>query len=423
MGNKIQKCSGVIVLDLGTSAFKCGLVSATLQIIAACKHDVQMQKHSGLIEIDFEAAYQTCFALIRHIIGEAAAKRYRPGALIITSQAQTFVPVDHDFKPMMTGISWLDARAAEEADFLWQSIKNIPLKMGYRRPSPMLYSSKLVWLKNHQPEIYRKAHAFPLLNEFIVQKLTGEFYTDYTNFGMTGMLDICRRKFNQEMLSLLKLSAPQFPELGSAFEIAYPISKSARQQLDVDYELPVYLAGNDQASSACGAGLKNIGDVSVNLGTAMVFFTLIETPVEQLKESQIVGIDPICGRFYFLSYEKDFGEKIQNLKQAYFSENSYDEMFAAYYHAKKENATIEQDVNRDVEQVIDHSIERFKYHLAEIENKVTPKVIYVSGGVAQSPMWIKIMQQNCKYELVTNIQQEAGIIGAARIYAEKKKLF
>ncbi|MBD3287333.1 hypothetical protein GF337_00880, partial [candidate division KSB1 bacterium] len=196
MRNKIKKGSVVIVLDLGTSAFKCGLVSDALNIVAACKHDVQLQKHSGLIEIDFEAAIQTCSALIRHIIGEAAAKRCRPEALIITSQAQTFVPVDRDFKPMITGISWLDTRAGDEADFLSQSIKNIPLKMGYRRPSPMLYSSKLLWLKNYLPEIYRRAHAFPLLNEFIVQKLTGEFYTDYTNFGMTGMLDIGGRELN-----------------------------------------------------------------------------------------------------------------------------------------------------------------------------------------------------------------------------------
>ncbi len=303
-----------LVLDIGTSFIKCGCVDSNFNIIAQHQREFPMIQKQNVYEIDFDSFYNTVSELIKECLTDEGINRFEVEALLITSQAQTFTAVDKNFQPLCNGIVWLDERAEKEATNLKNQLDGFSKVSGFKNPLTSLYISKLLWLKKNEPDVYKKAKAFPLINEYLVYKLTGEFYSDSTSFGMSGMYDFSRNSINTELLTILDLTEDFFPKIEKAAAKGELISEKMQREWKLNYRFPIFLCGNDQGASACGAGLKEPGDVSINFGTAMVFYTITNSLITELTEDQIAGKHPVGNYFFLLNVESDFGIQIRQLK-------------------------------------------------------------------------------------------------------------
>ena len=422
-----------LVLDIGTSDIKCGCIDSKNNIIARYHKKFPMEKTGSSVEIDFDLFFRTTGDLIKECLSDEAVKRASVKALLITSQAQTFAPVDADFIPLEKGIVWLDERAEEQAAYLAKRLPDFASTAGFLRPIPALYVSKLLWLKQQKPEIFNKAGAFPLINEYLVYKLTGAFYSDSVNFGMSGMYDYSRGTFNNDILKILGLTGGHFPEVEKAAARGEYISKQIRDEWKLKYAFPVFLCGNDQGASACGAGLEKPGDININFGTAMVIYTITDTLTAKLTESQIAGKHPMGDDYFLLNLENDYGIQIRKLKNIFFKNGTYDELFQTYlkYPEVDANKPLLQDVGIDsfssVEDmqrycstVIKYYLSRLKIHLEQIRQAVTIKNITLSGGMMKSQIWYNILQEFLNRPLTLNNRAGAGMFGALNIYMNRK---
>ena len=419
-----KKC--VIALDLGTSAFKCGLVSWNGSLVASDIEKFDIDHKGKIYEMDFNIAFNRVIRLLKRICELALNKNYIIDALLITSQAQTFVPVDKDFKALSRGIVWLDSRAEKEAVLLKKAIADFARRAGFIRPLSELYATKILWLKQNMHDIFDRAYYFPMINEYIAYMLTGRFYSDQTNFGMSGVFDIRTKELNKDILELLDLSSNNFPAIKPACKIGYLLKLEIRKTLGLDKDIKVYLCGNDQSASAIGSGAGKEKEVSVNFGTAMVVYTLMPLCPQIREDSQIAGIAPMGG-YFFLTYEARSGNIIDKVKKDLFPELTYDEFFSKYRQKKKKTELIWPengwpDYSRfgspDIAaaSVTDYLIKRFQYHISTIEKYFIPEKIHISGGMAGSSVWTTLARDNCKYEIVVTNTLEAGLIGAYRIY-------
>lgn len=418
-----KKC--VITLDLGTSSFKCGNVTPEGRIfhVDAEKFDVF---HNGCIyETEFETAFDRTLILLQKAVRSVSTEHYNIDAILITSQAQTFAPVDDQFNPLSPALVWLDARAEKESEELNQKLERFPERAGFIKVMPELYISKLLWLRRNKPDIFNKARYFPLINEYIAYRLTNHFYTDITNFGMSGMLDIRTGRLNAQVLNTLGLSNEDFPEIHPPACVSYPVAVEVRKRIGLEPGAGVYLCGNDQSASSAGAGLKNKGDISVNFGTAMVVYALMDKPPIPDEITQIAGIGPMGG-YFLLSFE-DVGNIIEEVKCELFPDMSYDDFFSRYkdrisekYSSFLKDGKVDYSIfpsnDTVAATVIDYYVRRFLYHISVIEKAVLPRNIYVGGGLAQSRVWIEIIRKRCKYRVNCVNTKEAGLIGAYVIY-------
>ncbi len=424
-----------LVLDIGTSYIKCGCVDSENEILALSQREFPMQQKGSAFEIDFDIFLNSTKELLKECLSNPEVQDYKVEALLITSQAQTLVPVDADFQPLQNGIVWLDDRAGKEATFLGKMLSEFNKTAGFVRPLAEQYISKLLWLKEHEPAVFREASAFPLINEYLAQKLTDRFYSDSTGFGMSGMFDFQNNAFNKEALSIVGLSENNFPKIEKAAERGELISNNIQLKWNLPNRFPVYFCGNDQGASACGAGVKNPGDVSINFGTAMVFYSITKTFVTELTESQIAGKHPEGDDFFLLNLESDFGFQIQKLKDTYFQSGTFDQLFQTYLDypdvpVKKPSAndsglyfTESEDLHQLCAGVIKYYLKRLKVHLAQIRKRIDVKNIFISGGMTQSKKWIEILRRSLNHPFTINNQANAGIIGAIEIYynVNKKK--
>ena len=104
-----------------------------------------MQQRGSFFEIDFDLFLSSTLELLKECLSDPGVKDSMVEALLITSQAQTFAPVNADFKPLREGIVWLDDRAEKEAGYLGKRLPDFDKTAGFNQPLAEQYVSKL-WL-------------------------------------------------------------------------------------------------------------------------------------------------------------------------------------------------------------------------------------------------------------------------------------
>jgi hypothetical protein len=176
------------------------------------------------------------------------------------------------------------------------------------------------------------------------------------------------------------------------------------------------------------------GDISLNMGTAMVFYTLIDTMQLTLKENQIFGLCPINNKYFLLSLEKEFGNIIESLKERYFSSESYNDLFSCYSKLKNEpekfvsisikdsKIIADESIPKELltASVINYFINKILDHLVQINEHCPIKKIYISGGVSQGK-WLEILKQEIKYHLFISNGRQAALIGAIKIFLKNNQ--
>jgi len=194
----------------------------------------------------------------------------------------------------------------------------------------------------------------------------------------------------------------------------------------------VFLCGNDQGASACGSGLKQAGDVTINFGTAMVFYTITKYLPDDLTENQIAGKHPVGDDYFLLNWESDFGIQIRRLKQSFFQNCSYDRLFQSFkgYPDIEELIPPTEQPDADsfspVEQqrfcagIIKFYINRLKTHLAQIQHVCSLNNIYLSGGMTQSKVWLEIVSNTLNQPFTVNNSANASLFGAVNIYLHRQ---
>ena len=420
-----------MVLDIGTSYIKCAMIDDAQNIIIHSQCAFPMEHKQQRIEVDFELFFKLALDLIKNCLNDSKTENYYIQAILITSQAQTFAAVDENFVPLYQGIVWLDERADKEAEFLKVKFPDFAQSAGFKEPLAALYVSKLLWLKHNKPAVFNKAAAFPLINEYLFYKLSGKFYSDSTTFGMSGMYDFRQNSINRDLLDVFELSEEHFPLIKNAGTHGELITGDIKQMLGLDYHFPVVLCGNDQGASACGAGLQEKGDMNINFGTAMVFYTLSDNLISNLSDYQIAGKHPQNDKFFLLNFESDSGVQIQRIKKQYFSEQSYDNLFECYLRYPDVNTqqpildsseypvfTSPSDAAKFCSGIIKYYLQRLNVHYRQIKKSVKLNKITVSGGFTQSEIWLNILKKVLDLPFEVNNRQDAGLLGAVKIYKQ-----
>ncbi|MBQ4915840.1 FGGY-family carbohydrate kinase [Maribacter sp. MMG018] len=420
-----------LVLDIGTSSIKCGCLTSSSDILVEKKEKFPMIHSGSSFEIDVVIFFDIVKNLILQCLSEKVVQMGKVKALLITSQANTFVPVTNDFNPLRKGIVWLDERAKDEADYLKAQLPDYPKYSGFGQPLSGLFASKLLWLKKNEPDVFQKAKYFPLINEYLVYQLTYNFYADTTSFGMSGMYDFVQKDINGKLLQILELTTDNFPTIEDAAKRGVLISKEISKEWKIPYRFPVYLCGNDQCASASGAGLKDAGDITINFGSALVLFSITKNITTDLGVDQIAGKYPISDDCFLLNYEPDFGIVIRDLKEKLFKDGTYNQLFQTYIDYPEIEERTPDFLDNDLEfntgkeahqfcaSIIKYYVNQLKQHIIGIGQKVCVNNVFLSGAITKSTVLLQIIKKEVKQTIIINNQENAGLVGALNIYLSK----
>ncbi len=192
-------------------------------------------------------------------------------AIAVSSQGETTIALDEKGLPLRPALVWLDNRSAPQAQWLASQFDSrvVYETTGVPEILPTWTACKILWIRENEPEIFKRARKFLLVKDYLMYRLSGEYTTEGAIACTTLLYDIRRHQWWGEMLDAVGISADQLPAIVRPGEAVGHLSAAAAAELGLDRRTLVIPAGMDQAAGAIGAGSITPDIISETTGAAM----------------------------------------------------------------------------------------------------------------------------------------------------------
>lgn len=195
-------------------------------------------------------------------------------------QGETLCFLDAETKPLRNAIVWMDNRAGDQAEKLRdhfgdEKCYEVTGQVSFEACWPV---SKIMWVKENEPELFEKVEHILLLEDYIIFLLTGKFIAEGSLLTSTEYWDIRTKKYWQEMLEFVGIDQSWLPEIRESGEVVGLVLPDMAEKLRISPEAKITTGCLDQVAGAIGVGNIRPGIFSENIGAALA----ICVPTEEL---------------------------------------------------------------------------------------------------------------------------------------------
>ncbi|MCR4943667.1 MAG: xylulokinase [Clostridium sp.] len=267
-------------LDIGTSGTKTALFDENGNTIKTATYGYELfQPKAGWAEQNPEDWWDACVHGIKDVIEKSKVNASDIKGIGLSGQMHGLVMLDKNDKVIRNSIIWCDQRTEKECDFLTETIGREKLIKITGNPAMTGFTlSKLLWVRNNEPENYNNIKKILLPKDYIRFKLTGSFATEVSDASGMQMLDINTRNWSYELLDELKIDKNILADVYESVVISGHVTQEAADLTKLEAGTPVVGGAGDQAAGAIGNGIVTEGVISTVIGTSGVVFASTDTP-------------------------------------------------------------------------------------------------------------------------------------------------
>ena len=260
-------------IDTGTFESKGVIIDEQCNIIAthAVSHGMENPK-PNYFEHDADEVWWGNFCEISNALLEKSG--VKPDQILsvgASALGADCLPVDENCKPLRKAILYgIDARATEEMAWLTELYGEDQIKKWYGRP---LCSSdvmpKILWIKNNEPEVYKKTYKFLTGSSFITAKLTGNYVVDRF-LGLASFNPLYNPDGTPNPKTCEPICRPdQLAAVKNTIEIAGKVTKAAAKETGLMEGTPVIVGTDDAGAEAISTGVLQPGDMMLMFGSSL----------------------------------------------------------------------------------------------------------------------------------------------------------
>lgn len=274
-------------LDIGTTAMKIALFDRTGVLLAVSTQEYDLLTPAPNYVEERPQVYWDAFcAGLRDIKSRYSIAEDAQISLAMSAQGETIFFLDKDGRPLRNAIVWMDNRAVREAEMLEETFGNAKCyqKTGQVSFEACWPASKILWVREHEPEVFQNTDKFLLIEDYFIYRLTGKYATEPSLVCSSTYWDIIERSYWQEMLDFLGIRESQLAPVRESGEIVGKILPEVAAELGLGTDLTVCTGALDQAAGAIGAGNIREGMFSETVGAALAVCVPVNKPV----------FDPAC---------------------------------------------------------------------------------------------------------------------------------
>lgn len=267
-----------IGVDLGSTNIKAALYDENMTLIDRQSRPVSYIRDGGFVEFDAQSYCRELIGLLASMAKNNHVTTVREMAF--TGQAESLVVVGKDGKPLMNAISWMDERSTEQCKTLAEKFppQVCEAVTGQMAVLPTWPATKILWLKEHRPEVYENAETYMLLKDYIVYCLTGVKKADMSIATFSFYFDIYNKTYWQEMLDVIGIRQSQLPQLCEPCTVAGTLTEAAAKELGLTVETKVNVGTLDHFAGMVGTGNICPGGITLSTGTVMAMATMCSVP-------------------------------------------------------------------------------------------------------------------------------------------------
>jgi len=269
----------LIGLDIGTTGCKAIVFDATGSILSQASREYSiLTPGPGWAEQDAEQIWALAGEALREAVARNAGEP--PRAMALSVQGEAVIPVDAEGRALRHAILGMDTRTVEENRWLVEQFGAAALFGRTGMPVHTINTlPKLLWLKRHEPMVWKQAHQFLLYEDFFLRRLSGKAIISHCLASRTQMYDLAAGNWATDILDTCGVDPTRLAALpATGIEVIGSLRRDLAEELGLRGEILLASGGHDQACAALGSGVIRDGLAMVSTGTAEVVEVAMQSP-------------------------------------------------------------------------------------------------------------------------------------------------
>ncbi len=438
----------VLGIDASTTATKAVLVddSGAVRGIGTSEYGFEMPE-PGWSEQSPDLWWDGAVASIRSVLATTEVAGKEIAAVGLTGQMHGLVLLDRADAVLRPAILWNDQRTAAECDAIRAAVGAERLieitgndaLTGFTAP-------KVVWVRDHQPEIWARVAHVLLPKDYVRLRLTGDYALDKADGSGTQLFDLAARDWSAEVLAALEIDPAWLPPTFEGPTVTGSVTAAAAAATGLKAGTPVVAGGSDQAANAVGVGAVAEGTVALSLGTSGVIFATTNQPLFEAAGRVHAFCHAVPDRWHMMSVMLSAAGSLRWFRDALAPGVEFADLvdqaaavapgseglfFLPYLTGERSphadplarGAFVGLTVSHDRRHMTRSVLEGVAFGLRDGLDLVigagmpAPAQIRASGGGTASPLWRRILADVLQAEIATVNTAEGAAYGASLLAA------
>lgn len=271
----------ILSLDVGTSGIKCALFTTSGELLDSVTVPYKTYyPFKGWAEQNSDDFWDGAVKGVRELTAKSD-EEYDIQAIGLSGHMNGLLPLDAEGKPLYNDIIHLDIRTASICHRLKKSLgERAYYNITGNRIDPHYSMAKIMWLKEHMPEIDKKTRYYTGSKDYLSGKLTGKWgQTDFSDAGLTGLIDINNAVWADGLIKELGIDKNKLSQIKPATHLAGTLTSEAAKALGLKSGIPVSIGGGDGSCATAGAGVTAEGKAYNCLGSSSWISVLKDKPM------------------------------------------------------------------------------------------------------------------------------------------------
>ena len=441
-------------VDTSTTATKALLMRADGQVVAVASSEYDYETPRPLWTEQYpDLWWQATVAGIRQVLAQTQVDPAGVQGVGLSGQMHGLVLLDGDGKVLRPAILWNDQRTAAQCDEIRRRLGKARLiQLTGNDALTGFTAPKILWVREHEPEVYARAAHVLLPKDYVRYRLTGEFATDKAGGAGTLLFDIKARDWSSEVLDVLDIPGEWLPKTREGPEVTGYISVEAAEATGLRAGTPVVGGGGDQSAQAVGVGAVEPGIVALTLGTSGVVLASTSEPFIEPEGRLHAFCHAVPERWHLMGVMLSAGGSLRWYRDTLAPGVDFDALLAPaadvppgsegllflpyltgertpYPDPLARGAFVGLTVRHTQAHMTRAVLEgvafglRDSFELMKSAGLAKIHQVRVSGGGAKSPLWRQILADVLDAELVTVSTTEGAAFGAALLAATGAGIF
>ncbi len=431
-------------IDVSTTGVKALLIDQTGSVISSATTPLSLSTPYPLwSEQDPLDWWAGAVSSIRQALAQAGAAGELVAAIGLTGQMHGLVLLDRDNRVLRPAILWNDQRTGAECEEIIRRVGfERLLRITGNKPVTGFTAPKILWVRNHEPQVYARIAHILLPKDYVRFRLTGEYAVDKADGAGMHLFDLKARDWSPEILAALEIPQEWLPKTFEGPQVTGHLLAEAAAETGLRPGTPVVAGGGDQSAQAVGVGAVSEGIVALTLGTSgVVFATTAGAHIE--PEGRLHAFcHAVPGAWHFMGVMLSAAGSLQWYRDTLAPGSAYDDLlepcakippgadgllFLPYLTGERtphpdplaRAAFIGLTIRHSQAHMTRAVLEGVAFGLRDNMELVRRaglgqiREVRVSGGGARSPLWRQILADVMDAELVTVNTTEGAAFGAA----------
>lgn len=437
----------VIGIDLGTSAVKILLVNQLGKVVNEVSKSYKLiQPQSGYSEQSPLDWVEQTVAGIRKIVQEFNGQPSEIEGISFSGQMHGLVLLDKNNDILRNAILWNDTRTTKECIKINESVgKERLLKITKNSALEGFTLPKLLWVKDHEPELFKRVKTFVLPKDYVRYKLTGKLHMDFSDAAGTLLFDVGKKEWSQDICELVEINPDICPPLIASHKEVGFITSTIAKATGLLETTRVFAGGADNACGAIGSGILEDGRTLCSIGTSGVVLSYEQSANKDFEGKVHYFNHGAPNAYYTMGVTLSAGHSLTWFKETFAKIESFDELlngvktvpvgsngllFTPYLmgertphaNSKIRASFIGIDSSHKLQDFVRSVLEGITFSLNESisifrENGKTVDTIVSIGGGARNDVWLQMQADIFNAKIIKLSSEQGPGMGAAMLAA------